>query len=59
MTEDSDDEGGARVKEAEADGTTTQEKGRWMKREIEIEDGTRQIGFCVDSIEPMVRIEMR
>ncbi|PMD64079.1 uncharacterized protein K444DRAFT_609404 [Hyaloscypha bicolor E] len=57
--EDSDDEGGARVKEAEADGTTTQEKGRWMKREIEIEDGTRQIGFCVDSIEPMVRIEMR
>lgn len=58
--EDSDEEeGGARVKEVEADGTTTQEKGRWMKREIEIEDGTRQIGFCVDGMEPVVRIEMR
>lgn len=35
------------------------DKGRWMKREVEIEDGTRQIGFCVDGMEAIVRIELR
>lgn len=58
--EDSDDEEEvANLNGAETEGETTQENGRWMKREIEIEDGTRQIGFCVDGMEAVVRIEMR
>ena len=35
------------------------EKGKWMKREIEIEDSTRQVGFCVDGVEAKVRVEVR
>jgi hypothetical protein len=38
---------------------TSDNKGKWMKREVEIEDGTRQIGFCVDGMEATVRIELR
>jgi hypothetical protein len=34
------------------------EKGRWMRREVELEDGTRQIGFWVDGIEATVRVEL-
>ncbi|KAK0104706.1 hypothetical protein ONS95_004979 [Cadophora gregata] len=35
------------------------EKGKWMKREVEIEDGTRQVGNWVDGLEATVRIELR
>lgn len=35
------------------------EKGKWMKREVEIEDGTRQVGNLVDGLEAIVRIELR
>merc|ERR1712093_725087 len=35
------------------------EKGKWMKREVEIEDGTRQVGNLVDGLEAIVRIESR
>jgi hypothetical protein len=56
---DSDDEERTEVKVTGADGIATQEKGRWMKREVEIEDGTRQVGFCVDGIEATVRIEIK
>jgi hypothetical protein len=30
-----------------------------MERKTEIEDSTRQIGFCVDGMEAKVRIELR
>jgi tubulin-specific chaperone E len=56
---ESDEEEPVRPNGSEADGTTTQEKGRWMERKIEIEDGTRQVGFCVDGMEATVRIEPR
>ena len=35
------------------------ETGKWMKREVEIMDGTRQIGFWVDSMKASVRVERR
>jgi hypothetical protein len=58
--EDSDDEeGGVNLNAIEADGATAQEKGRWMERTTEIEDSTRQVGFCVDGMEAKVRIELR
>jgi tubulin-specific chaperone E len=34
------------------------EKGRWMRREVELEDGTRQIGFWVDGVDATVRVEL-
>lgn len=33
--------------------------GRWMRREVEIEDGTRQVGNYVDGREAKVRVEPR
>jgi hypothetical protein len=33
------------------------EKGKWMKREVELENGTRQIGFWIDGLEAKVRVE--
>lgn len=33
--------------------------GKWMKREVEIMDGTRQIGFWVEGSEAVVRVEKR
>jgi tubulin-specific chaperone E len=34
------------------------ERGRWMRREVELEDGTRQVGFWVDGMEATVRVEL-
>lgn len=38
--------------------TESDKKGRWMKREVEIENSTRQIGVCVDGNEAKVRVEL-
>ncbi|RYC57420.1 hypothetical protein CHU98_g8788 [Xylaria longipes] len=33
--------------------------GKWVKREVELPDGPRQLGFCVDGSEAKIRIELR
>lgn len=33
--------------------------GRWVKREVELQEGPRQLGFCVDGLEARVRVEIR
>ncbi|KAI1093687.1 RNI-like protein [Rostrohypoxylon terebratum] len=33
--------------------------GKWVKREAELQDGPRQLGFCVDGSEARVRVELR
>ncbi|KAK2073569.1 hypothetical protein P8C59_007846 [Phyllachora maydis] len=33
--------------------------GRWVKREVELRDGPRQFGYCVDGSEVRVRVELR
>ncbi|TGJ82540.1 hypothetical protein E0Z10_g6209 [Xylaria hypoxylon] len=35
------------------------EAGKWAKREVELLDGPRQLGFCVDGLEVKVRVERR
>ena len=61
-------ETGKDKKETVSDGQTEQatdlqenghQQGRWMKREVEIMDGTRQIGFWVEGSEVIVRVERR
>lgn len=34
------------------------DKGRFMQREVEIEDGTRQVGFLIDDKKAKVRVEI-
>ncbi|OTB07598.1 hypothetical protein M426DRAFT_317903 [Hypoxylon sp. CI-4A] len=33
--------------------------GKWVKREAELLDGPRQLGFCVDGLEARIRVEIR
>jgi hypothetical protein len=33
--------------------------GRWVKREVELKDGPRQFGYCVDGLEAKIRVERR
>ena len=33
--------------------------GGWVKREVELRDGPRQLGFCVDGLEARIRVEAR
>lgn len=33
--------------------------GRWIKREVELKDGPRQLGYCVDGLDVTIRIEDR
>ncbi|QUC17862.1 uncharacterized protein UV8b_02103 [Ustilaginoidea virens] len=35
------------------------ESGRWIKREVELKDGPKQLGYCVDGLDVSIRIEMR
>lgn len=39
--------------------TDETEKGKWVRREMELEDGTKDVGFWVDVREARVRVESR
>ncbi|GKT63513.1 LOW QUALITY PROTEIN: tubulin-specific chaperone [Colletotrichum tofieldiae] len=59
----SDEEDAGRGGEGAETGTDTtarEEKGgRWVKREVELKDGPRQLGFCVDGMDVKIRVEDR
>ncbi|KAK8048631.1 tubulin-specific chaperone [Apiospora phragmitis] len=38
---------------------TERKVGKWVKREVELRDGPRQLGFCVGGLEAKVRVEVR
>ena len=56
--DDSSDNEDANTKAASMRAPKNVDKGKWMKREVEIEDGTRQIGYCVEGLEAKVRVEV-
>ena len=33
--------------------------GRWVRREVELKDGPRQFGYCVDGLEVKIRVERK
>ncbi|KAH7197005.1 uncharacterized protein B0J16DRAFT_10926 [Fusarium flagelliforme] len=37
----------------------TGKPGRWVKREVELKDGPRQLGYCVDGLDVKIRVEAR
>lgn len=55
-----EDEGETYDEEAEVDADTqsSPENGRMVRREVELEDGTRQVGNWVDGSEATVRVEI-
>ena len=57
--EDLQDESGEEESSAiESKGEEEVDKGKFMQREVEIEDGTRQIGFLIDDKKARVRVEI-
>lgn len=40
------------------DNKQNEKSGRWIKREVELKDGPRQLGYCVDGLDVSIRIEM-
>jgi hypothetical protein len=67
MEDSSEDEEGPssteeekRVASATGNNSQPEEKaGKWVKREVELSDGPRQLGFCVDGMEAKIRVETR
>ncbi|KAF5023299.1 hypothetical protein F66182_4607 [Fusarium sp. NRRL 66182] len=61
----SDDEDAEEERERQGLGTNVAEEdtagkpGRWVKREVELRDGPRQIGYCVDGMDVKIRVEAR
>lgn len=46
------------TKMADIKAPTNEDKGKWMKREVEIEESTRQLGYCFEGLEVRVRVEV-
>lgn len=42
-----------------AEGTRGKNRGRWVAREVELEDGMRDVGFWIEGREAKVRVENR
>ncbi|UZP32702.1 hypothetical protein NXS19_000518 [Fusarium pseudograminearum] len=42
-----------------ADEDSASKPGRWVKREVELRDGPRQLGYCVDGLDVKIRVEAR
>ncbi len=61
--EDSSDEEDGEGAETRRGGEDSQpgegKAGKWVKREVELQDGPRQLGFCVDGLEAKIRVEIR
>lgn len=59
--EDDEDEGGWSVSEDDDDGEEERRVGKegWKKRETELVDGTREVGFFIQGDEARVRVEVR
>lgn len=61
---DSDDEDESGQGQGEGEGQEEKKEGeskagRWVKREVELKDGPRQFGYCVDGMDVKIRVERR
>ncbi|RFU80904.1 tubulin-specific chaperone e [Trichoderma arundinaceum] len=43
--------------ESRAAGGEDDQTGRWVKREVELTDGPKQLGYCVDGLRVRIRVE--
>ena len=59
MERDGDEEGTGGATGSGGNYGVEKKTGRWVKREVELRDGPRQLGFCVDGLEARIRVEVR
>ncbi|KPM41613.1 hypothetical protein AK830_g4971 [Neonectria ditissima] len=57
--EDAEEERERQGLDAHATEDTLGKPGRWVKREAELKDGPRQLGYCVDGLDVKIRVEAR
>lgn len=55
--EDADEERERQGIDTHATEDTSGKPGRWVKREVELKDGPRQLGYCVDGLDVKIRVE--
>ncbi|KAL7819705.1 hypothetical protein V8C26DRAFT_394950 [Trichoderma gracile] len=61
--DDDESDGDEEMVEATGDGQTAaddaadDQAGRWVKREVELTDGPKQLGYCVDGLRARIRVE--
>jgi hypothetical protein len=60
-SEEEKEEGEAVIgsKQREDEKEDEREKGRWVRREVELEDGTGEVGFWIEGKEANIRVELR
>lgn len=56
IEDDTDEEG---VSSEDEDDEKQSNPGRWVRREVELKDGPRQLGYCVDGLDVKIRVERR
>ncbi|KAH7328929.1 hypothetical protein B0I35DRAFT_31013 [Stachybotrys elegans] len=56
--EDLDAVGVGKLLDTDLDEDAEKTAGRWVKREVVLKDGPRQLGYCVDGLNVMIRIEV-
>jgi hypothetical protein len=44
--------------DAEEEDKDSMSRGRWVRREVQLKDGPRQLGYCVDGSDVTVRVEV-
>lgn len=64
VEDSSDEEEAEEEREAEEAGQAVSSQpdsktGKWIKREVELQDGPRQLGFCIDGLEAKIRVMVR
>ena len=58
-SEGSEDDGEEEEEEEEGKEDGTAQKGKFIRREVELVDGTREVGFWIEEREARVRVEVR
>lgn len=53
----SDLRGDETAEKAQEIGGMNGKSGRWIEREVELKDGPKQLGYCVDGLDVSIRIE--
>lgn len=59
VEDSSEEEDAGEMNPEEPVAQTEKRVGRWVKREVELQSGPRQLGFCVDGLDAKVRVELR
>ena len=56
--DDDDDDMVVETPPEDSEDYSKEKSGRWVKREVELRDGPKQLGYCVDGQDVNIRVEI-